>query len=271
MDISMKRALRGRTRAGIAAAAAVAVLATGGAWLANAAATATLPTRTFTLDNNEAITSDNFTGTGLFTFPTNSTNGNGAGMGLIGVNNPSSADLNGLEFTVYGGQMTGESVNIPQLTMTYNGGQATNTMGRQIYGQTAAQVQDAAQQAPLWKGKRQPVLTANKNISSSDAVLYSSTGAMDLFMSVVEPRGYEQGTDKVYIPDFSKRIQLSDSAKAAGWSIEDFTVTGLPAGVAYDSQTDTIQGSIIGGLDNSGNNSIEYGFQGAEVNFTAKN
>ncbi|OZG52464.1 hypothetical protein, partial [Alloscardovia macacae] len=180
-------------------------------------------------------------------------------------------DLNGLEFTVYGGQMTGESVNIPQLTMTYNGGQATNTMGRQIYGQTAAQVQDAAQQAPLWKGKRQPVLTANKNISSSDAVLYSSTGAMDLFMSVVEPRGYEQGTDKVYIPDFSKRIQLSDSAKAAGWSIEDFTVTGLPAGVAYDSQTDTIQGSIIGGLDNSGNNSIEYGFQGAEVNFTAKN
>ncbi|WP_180380774.1 GEVED domain-containing protein [Alloscardovia macacae] len=37
MKISMKRTLRGRTRAGIAAAAAVAVLATGGAWLAHRA------------------------------------------------------------------------------------------------------------------------------------------------------------------------------------------------------------------------------------------
>ena len=41
----------------------------------------------------------------------------------------------------------------------------------------------------------------------------------------------------------SKRIEVTEKAKAAGWTVSDFTVYNFP-GATYDKQTDSVQGVL---------------------------
>ena len=72
---------------------------------------------------------------------------------------------------------------------------------------------------------------------------YYGGGSYEYLMSSIYKLGYEQGIDKVYIKDVSKRIEVTEEAKAAGWTVSDFTVYNFP-GATYDKQTDSVQGVL---------------------------
>ena len=80
-------------------------------------------------------------------------------------------------------------------------------------------------------------------IQSAAASTYFGSGPYEYLISSIYKLGYEQGIDKVYIKDVSKRIEVTEKAKAAGWTVSDFTVYNFP-GATYDKQTDSVQGVL---------------------------
>ena len=81
-------------------------------------------------------------------------------------------------------------------------------------------------------------------IQSAPASTYFGSGPYEYLISSIYKLGYEQGIDKVYIKDVSKRIEVTEAAKKAGWTVSDFNVSNFPNGLFYDKATDSVQGVV---------------------------
>ena len=123
---------------------------------------------------------------------------------------------------------------------------ASDVKARVDYGLKlpAEEVQKIIEEAPLWSGK---LRYDNTRLQRAAASTYFGGGPYEYLMSSIYKLGYEQGIDKVYVKDASKRIEVTEEAKAAGWTVSDFTVSNMPGGLVYDKQSDSIQGVVTHG------------------------
>ena len=119
--------------------------------------------------------------------------------------------------------------------------------GRQDYPLSPADAKKLEAEAPLWKGKLKP---DGSKVSTNAGEQYGNTGGYEFLATEIYKLGYEQGVDRVYIPNIKQRIALTEAAKAAGWEVKSITPTNLPPGLIYDEKTDTIQGRVVAPVQN---------------------
>ena len=198
------------------------------------------PTAKDIIGSTSTVSRENFTGWDTYTMPFGSHHD---GEGNLGVDTPEKiADAADLEFRVFSDQRDGTRPSPGPSNYTYNG-KENDVKGRIDYGLKlpAAEVQKLIEEAPLWRGK---LKYNNTRISSQVAATYYGNGPYEYLLSSIYKLGYEQGIDKVYIKDVSKRIEVTEAAKKAGWTVSDFTVSNMPGGLVYDKQSDSIQGVV---------------------------
>ena len=198
------------------------------------------PTAKDIIGSTSTVSRENFTGWDTYTMPFGSHHD---GEGDLGVNTPEKkADAAGLEFRVFSDQRADTRPSPGPSNYTYNG-KENDVKGRIDYGLKlpAAEVQKLIEEAPLWRGK---LKYNNTRISSSVAATYYGNGPYEYLLSSIYKLGYEQGIDKVYIKDVSKRIEVTEAAKKAGWTVSDFNVFNFPNGLFYDKATDSVQGVV---------------------------
>ena len=119
--------------------------------------------------------------------------------------------------------------------------------GRQDYPLSPADAKKLEAEAPLWKGKLKP---DGSRVSTNEGEQYGNTGGYEFLATEIYKLGYEQGVDRVYIPNIKQRIALTEAAKAAGWEVKSITPTNLPPGLIYDEKTDSIQGRVVAPVQN---------------------
>ena len=119
--------------------------------------------------------------------------------------------------------------------------------GRLDYPLSPEDVKKLEAEAPLWKGKLKP---DGSKVSTNAGEQYGNTGGYEFLATEIYKLGYEQGVDRVYIPNIKQRIALTEAAKAAGWEVKSITPTNLPPGLIYDEKTDTIQGRVVAPVQN---------------------
>ena len=198
------------------------------------------PTAKDIIGSTSTVSRENFTGWDTYTMPFGSHHD---GEGDLGVNTPEKkADAEGLEFRVFSDQRAGTRPSPGPSNYTYEG-KENDVRARIDYGLKlpAEEVQKIIEEAPLWRGKRRYDGT---RISSQVPATYYGNGPYEYLLSSIYKLGYEQGIDKVYVKDASKRIEVTEEAKAAGWTVSDFTVSNMPSGLVYDKQSDSIQGVV---------------------------
>ena len=198
------------------------------------------PTAKDIIGSTSTVSRKNFTGWDTYTMPFGSHHD---GEGNLGVDTPEEiAAAAGLEFRVFSDQRAETRQSPGPSNYTYYG-KENDVKGRIDYGLKlpAAEVQKLIEEAPLWRGK---LKYNNIRISSQVAATYYGNGPYEYLLSSIYKLGYEQGIDKVYIKDVSKRIEVTEEAKAAGWTVSDFTVSNMPGGLVYDKQSDSIQGVV---------------------------
>ena len=198
------------------------------------------PTAKDIIGSTSTVSRENFTGWDTYTMPFGSHHD---GEGDLGVNTPEKkADAADLEFRVFSDQRDGTRPSPGPSNYTYNG-KENDVKGRIDYGLKlpAAEVQKLIEEAPLWRGK---LKYNNTRISSQVAATYYGNGPYEYLLSSIYKLGYEQGIDKVYIKDVSKRIEVTEAAKKAGWTVSDFNVFNFPNGLFYDKVTDSVQGVV---------------------------
>ena len=196
------------------------------------------PTAKNIVGNTSTVSRENFTGWDTYSMPF----GVQSGSGDLGVNTPEKkADAEGLEFRVFSDQRVGTREVPGPSNFTYKL-QASDVKARIDYGLqlSAEEVQKIIEEAELWRGKMR---YDGSRIQSAAASTYFGSGPYEYLISSIYKLGYEQGIDKVYIRDVSKRIEVTEKAKAAGWMVSDFTVYNFP-GATYDKQTDSVQGVL---------------------------
>ena len=165
-----------------------------------------------------------------------------SGSGTLGVDSAEQkANAEGLQFRVFSDQRAGTREVPGPSNFTYKL-QASDVKARIDYGLqlSAEEVQKIIEEAELWRGKMR---YDGSRIQSLVPSTYYGGGSYEYLMSSIYKLGYEQGIDKVYIKDVSKRIEVTEEAKAAGWTVSDFTVYNFP-GATYDKQTDSVQGVL---------------------------
>ena len=165
------------------------------------------------------------------------------GQGDLGVNTPEKiADAADLEFRVFSDQRAGTRPSPGPSNYTYDG-KESDVKARIDYGLKlpAEEVQKIIEEAPLWRGK---LRYNGTSISSQIPATYYGSGPYEYLLSSIYKLGYEQGIDKVYIKDVSKRIEVTEAAKKAGWTVSDFNVSNFPNGLFYDKATDSVQGVV---------------------------
>ena len=197
------------------------------------------PTAKDIIGSTSTVSRENFTGWDTYTMPFGSHHD---GEGDIGVNTPEKkADAEGLEFRVFSDQRAGTRPSPGPSNYTYDG-KESDVKARIDYGLKlpAEEVQKLIEEAVLWRGKMR---YDGSRIQSAAASTYFGSGPYEYLISSIYKLGYEQGIDKVYIKDVSKRIEVTEKAKAAGWTVSDFTVYNFP-GATYDKQTDSVQGVL---------------------------
>ena len=198
------------------------------------------PTAKDIVGDTSTVSRENFTGWDTYTMPFGSHHD---GEGDLGVNTPEKkADAEGLEFRVFSDQRAGTRPSPGPSNYTYLG-KENDVKARIDYGLKlpAEEVQKIIEEAPLWRGKMR---YDGSRIQGSAASTYYGSGAYEYLISSIYKLGYEQGIDKVYIKDVSKRIEVTEEAKAAGWKVSDFTASNMPGGLVYDKQSDSIQGVV---------------------------
>ncbi len=196
------------------------------------------PTAKNIVGDTSTVSRDNFTGWDTYTMPF----GVQSGSGTLGVDTPDQkAAAEGLAFRVFSDQRAGTREVPGPSNFTYKL-QASDVKARIDYGLqlSAEEVQKIIEEAELWRGKMR---YDGSRIQGSAASTYYGSGAYEYLISSIYKLGYEQGIDKVYIKDVSKRIEVTEEAKAAGWTVSDFTVYNFP-GATYDKQTDSVQGVL---------------------------
>ena len=197
------------------------------------------PTAKDIVGDTSTVSRENFTGWDTYTMPFGSHH---SGEGDLGVNTPEKkADAEGLEFRVFSDQRAGTRPSPGPSNYTYLG-KESDVKARIDYGLKlpAEEVQKLIEEAVLWRGKMR---YDGSRIQSAAASTYFGSGPYEYLISSIYKLGYEQGIDKVYIKDVSKRIEVTEKAKAAGWTVSDFTVYNFP-GATYDKQTDSVQGIL---------------------------
>ena len=186
------------------------------------------PTAKNIVGDTSTVSRDNFTGWDTYTMPF----GVQSGSGTLGVDTPDQkAAAEGLAFRVFSDQRAGTREVPGPSNFTYKL-QASDVKARIDYGLqlSAEEVQKIIEEAELWRGKMR---YDGSRIQGSAASTYYGSGAYEYLISSIYKLGYEQGIDKVYIKDASKRIEVTEEAKAAGWTVSDFTVYNFP-GATYD-------------------------------------
>ena len=197
------------------------------------------PTAKDIIGSTSTVSRENFTGWDTYTMPFGSHHD---GEGDIGVNTPEKkAAAADLEFRVFSDQRAGTRPSPGPSNYTYDG-KESDVKARIDYGLKlpAEEVQKIIEEAVLWRGKMR---YDGSKIQSAPASTYYGSGPYEYLISSIYKLGYEQGIDKVYIKDVSKRIEVTEEAKAAGWTVSDFTVYNFP-GATYDKQTDSVQGVL---------------------------
>ena len=198
------------------------------------------PTAKDIIGSTSTVSRENFTGWDTYTMPFGSHH---SGEGDLGVNTPEKkADAAGLEFRVFSDQRADTRPSPGPSNYTYLG-KENDVKGRIDYGLKlpAEEVQKIIEEAPLWRGK---LRYDNTRISSSVPATYYGNGPYEYLLSSIYKLGYEQGIDKVYVKDVSKRIEVTEAAKKAGWTVSDFNVFNFPNGLFYDKATDSVQGVV---------------------------
>ena len=198
------------------------------------------PTAKDIIGSTSTVSRENFTGWDTYTMPFGSSH---PGQGDLGVNTPEKKrDADGLEFRVFSDQRAGTRLSPGPSNWTYEG-KASDIKARIDYGLKlpAKEVQKIIEEAELWRGKMR---YDGSIIQSAPASTYYGSGPYEYLLSSIYKLGYEQGIDKVYIKDVSKRIEVTEAAKKAGWTVSDFNVFNFPNGLFYDKATDSVQGVV---------------------------
>ena len=217
------------------------------------------PTAKDIIGSTSTVSRENFTGWDTYTMPFGSHHD---GEGDIGVNTPEKkADAADLEFRVFSDQRAGTRPSPGPSNYTYDG-KESDVKARIDYGLKlpAEEVQKIIEEAPLWRGK---IRYDGTRISSQVPATYYGNGPYEYLLSSIYKLGYEQGIDKVYVKDASKRIEVTEKAKAAGWTVSDFIVSNMPGGLVYDKQSDSIQGVVT--------HSSPFNYQQLKASVTFKN
>ena len=188
-------------------------------------------------DNNELIVpTENYTGKSVYKFDENATSASGnAGDVRVTGGNPKD-----LELEIRSRQHEGSDENPAALATS--GGRSSLNKGRQDYPLSAEMVSKLENEARLWKGKLKPdgnrILTAESNV-------YGDRGGYEFLATEIYKLGYEQGVDRVYIPEVKSRFAITEASKAKGWEIVSAKPWNLLKGLTYDEKTDSIQGRVI--------------------------
>ena len=217
------------------------------------------PTAKDIIGSTSTVSRENFTGWDTYTMPFGSHHD---GEGDIGVNTPEKkADAADLEFRVFSDQRAGTRPSPGPSNYTYDG-KESDVKARIDYGLKlpAEEVQKIIEEAPLWRGK---LRYDGTRISRQVPATYYGSGPYEYLLSSIYKLGYEQGIDKVYVKDASKRIEVTEKAKAAGWTVSDFIVSNMPSGLVYDKQSDSIQGVVT--------HSSPFNYQQLKASVTFKN
>ncbi len=217
------------------------------------------PTAKDIIGSTSTVSRENFTGWDTYTMPFGSHHD---GEGDLGVNTPEKiADAEGLEFRVFSDQRDGTRPSPGPSNYTYDG-KESDVKARIDYGLKlpAEEVQKIIEEAPLWRGK---IRYDGTRISGLVPATYYGNGPYEYLLSSIYKLGYEQGIDKVYVKDASKRIEVTEKAKAAGWTVSDFIVSNMPGGLVYDKQSDSIQGVVT--------HSSPFNYQQLKASVTFKN
>ena len=215
------------------------------------------PTAKNIIGSTSTVSRENFTGWDTYKMPF----GVQSGSGTLGVDSAEQkANAEGLQFRVFSDQRAGTRVVPGPSNFTYQL-KESDVKARIDYGLQlpAEEVQKIIEEAVLWRGKMR---YDGSRIQSSAASTYYGSGPYEYLMSSIYKLGYEQGVDKVYIKDVSKRIEVTEEAKAAGWTVSDFTVYNFP-GATYDKQTDSVQGVLT--------HSTPFNYQQLRTRVTFKN
>lgn len=126
-----------------------------------------------------------------------------------------------------------------------NNGQA-GVSGRTDIPLSKTEAQKLGREAKLWDGKIR--VTGNANAGGNST--YGSKGAYEYLATEIYGYTYEQGNHYVYITDVKKRFELNDAAKAAGYTITSVSVHNMPPGLAYNENSDTIEGYVATSIQN---------------------
>ncbi|MGQ7372860.1 YSIRK-type signal peptide-containing protein [Streptococcus suis] len=115
--------------------------------------------------------------------------------------------------------------------------------GRVDYPLTYEQNKALEKEAALWAAlpEEQRIKASGHKMTGP---IYGSQGTYEYLATELYGYVYEQVTDKVNIQNFSDRFDLTDTAKAAGWSIVAVDPINLPTGLVYIPTTDSIEGYI---------------------------
>ena len=106
------------------------------------------------------------------------------------------------------------------------------------------EAQKLGREAAMWNNKLR-ASGQNNNTNS-----YGSGGAYEYLATEIYGYTYEQGNHYVYLKDVTKRFDLNDEAKAAGYTIKSVTPLNLPPGLGYNAATDTVEGYVGASIQN---------------------
>ena len=96
----------------------------------------------------------------------------------------------------------------------------------------------------MWKGMPRPTGKAIGNGT------YTSGGGYEFIATEIYGYNYDQGNHYVYIKDVKKRFSLSPEATAAGYSIKNIELSNLIPGLAYNKNTDSVEGYVSASIQN---------------------
>ena len=204
--------------------------------------------------NSPQLPDTTTTGTDKFTFVALPENDSARNSGAIARGDGRAGDIivkgtgaapTDLEIEMYSSQRTGQAEN--PVAMSTEGGRPVTSPGRMDYPLSPESVKKLSEEAPLWVGKLKP---DGNTISTNPATVFGSSGGYEFLATEIYKLGYEQGVDRVYIPNISSRFNVSERAKTAGWKIKSITPFNLPPGLIYDKNSNSVQGRVVSNVQN---------------------
>ena len=142
-------------------------------------------------------------------------------------------------YKVYVHGYQSENTDVPAA----NSGQA-GISGRTDIPLSKTEAQKLGREAELWKGKIR--VTGKTNGKTT----WGAGGAYEYLATEIYGYTFEQGNHYVYLTDVKKRFSLSPEATAAGYTITKVDLSNLPPGLAYNPNTDTVEGYVASTLQN---------------------